>query len=159
MEETMKGDKKLIDALNGLLASELTAINQYMVHAEMCEDWGYGKLSGAIKKRAIVEMKHAEKLIERILFLEGAPTVSVLNKIHIGKDVQAMIANDHKAEEVAIAEYNAAIALASEAKDNATRSVLQAILQDEDGHIDAIEELRDQIEQMSILTFLSTQMG
>ena len=155
----MKGNSKLIDALNGLLASELTAINQYMVHAEMCEDWGYGKLSKIIKHRAIVEMKHAEKLIERILFLEGIPVVSVLNKINIGKNVEEMIKKDHEAEAVAIKEYNDAIIVAAEAKDYATRKILQEILKDEDSHIDTIEEQQDQIDQMSIQNFLMTQTG
>ncbi|MDR2870775.1 MAG: bacterioferritin [Deferribacteraceae bacterium] len=154
----MKGDSKLIDALNGLLADELTAINQYMVHAEMCEDWGYGRLAGTIKKRAIVEMKHAEKLIERVLFLEGQPVVSVLNKITIGKNVQEMVKNDHKAEAEAIKAYNAAMAVAATAKDNATRKILQDILKDEDAHIDLLEEMQDQIEQMGIQNFLANQV-
>jgi len=91
----MQGNPKLIDTLNALLADELTAINQYVVHAEMCEDWGYGKLHEIIEKRAITEMKHAEKLIGRILFLGGRPIVSELNKIHIGEDVPKQVENDH----------------------------------------------------------------
>ncbi|QQO08138.1 bacterioferritin [Breznakiella homolactica] len=153
----MKGNPKLIDALNMLLAGELTAINQYIVHAEMCEDWGYGKLHEHFEKRAISEMKHAEKLIGRILFLEGSPVVSTLNKISIGKDVPAMLANDHKAEADTIKDYNATIALAAEVKDHATRDFLQEILNDEDKHIDDIEALQDQTEQMGIQIFLSTQ--
>src|SRR4030065_2313527 len=91
----MKGDPKLIKALNALLADELTAINQYMVHSEMCANWGYDKLHEDIEKRAIVEMKHAEKLIGRILFLEGVPVVNELRKIHIGADVPKMFVSDH----------------------------------------------------------------
>lgn len=153
----MKGNPKLIETLNSLLADELTAINQYIVHAEMCEDWGYTKLHESFEKRAIVEMKHAEKLIGRILFLEGTPIVTELNKIHIGDNVPKQLENDHKAEEEAIAAYNEAIVLAGEVKDYATRTLLQEILQDEDSHVDELEEYLDQIDQMGLSTFLSTQ--
>ena len=153
----MKGNLKLIETLNSLLADELTAINQYIVHAEMCEDWGYTKLHESFEKRAIVEMKHAEKLIGRILFLEGTPIVTELNKIHIGDNVPKQLENDHKAEEEAIAAYNEAIILAGEVKDYATRTLLQEILQDEDSHVDELEEYLDQIDQMGLPTFLSTQ--
>ncbi|HPF87335.1 MAG TPA: bacterioferritin [Candidatus Limiplasma sp.] len=155
----MKGDPKLIDTLNALLADELTAINQYMVHAEMCEDWGYGKLHAKLEKRSIDEMKHAEKLIGRILFLEGIPIVTNLNKIHIGSDVTKQVAYDRVAEADAIKAYNDAIALAGEVKDFATRDLLEQILKDEDKHIDDIEELQDQIDQMTLPIFLTTQVG
>ncbi len=153
----MKGNDKLITVLNSLLADELTAINQYMVHSEMCDSWGYEKLHKRIEKRAIEEMKHAEKLIGRILFLEGTPIVSELKKIMIGADIPKQVANDHDAEEGAIKAYNDAIVLAGEVKDYATRDLLQEILNDEDRHIDEIEELRDQIEQMTLQIFLTTQ--
>lgn len=155
----MKGDPKLIKALNALLADELTAINQYMVHSEMCDNWGYAKLHKAIEKRAIDEMKHAEKLIGRILFLEGLPIVSELKKLFIGSDVPKMFAFDHKAEEDAIKAYNEAIILAGNVKDFATRDLLQTILNEEDAHIDGIEETRDQIGQMGLQIFLTTQVG
>lgn len=154
----MKGDPKLIDALNSLLADELTAINQYVVHAEMCADWGYEKLHEHFEKRAIHEMKHAEKLIERILFLEGIPRVDTLNKLHIGSDVPKQLENDRLAELDAIKAYNEAIALAGELKDYATRDILMEILKDEDAHMDGIEELLEQIEQMTLPIFLSTQV-
>jgi len=154
----MKGNEKLITTLNALLADELTAINQYMVHSEMCDDWGYEKLHKHFEKRAIDEMKHAEKLIGRILFLEGTPTVSSLNKILIGDKVDKQLANDHAAEEGAIRAYNDAIVLAGEVKDFATRDFLQQILNDEDAHMDDIEELQSQIEQMSLQVFLTTQV-
>jgi bacterioferritin len=154
----MKGDKRLIDALNGLLADELTAINQYMVHSEICDDWGYEKLHKHFKKRAIDEMKHAEKLIGRIIFLEGLPTVSVLNKINIGSTVDKQLASDRAAEDGAIKAYNEAIALAGEVKDAATRDFLQGILNDEDAHMDGIESLQAQIAQMTLPTFLTTQV-
>jgi len=155
----MKGDPKLIKTLNSLLADELTAINQYMVHSEMCENWGYGKLHGLIEKRAITEMKHAEKLIARILFLEGLPIVSDLKKLMIGSDIPKMVASDHAAEAGAIKAYNEAIVQAGSLKDYATREILESILSDEDKHIDEIEELQDQIGQMSLQIFLTTQVG
>lgn len=154
----MKGNDKLIDKLNFLLADELTAINQYMVHSEMCANWGFQKLHESLEKRAIDEMKHAEKLIGRILFLEGTPIVSTLNNIHIGPDVAKQISNDRSAEEGAIKAYNEAIKLASEVGDNATKEMLEHILLDEDAHIDRIEELLDQINLMGIQVFLSTQV-
>ncbi|MFZ2957161.1 MAG: bacterioferritin [Candidatus Ozemobacteraceae bacterium] len=155
----MKGDKKLIEALNGLLASELTAISQYIVHSEMCANWGYEKLHKKFEKRAIEEMKHAEKLIARILFLEGLPVVSDLHKIHIGSDVTKQLSNDHDAEVVAIKGYNKAIVIAGQAEDFATREILESILKDEDRHIDDIEEQQDQVKQMSLPIFLSVQVG
>lgn len=155
----MKGNEKLIDKLNFLLADELTAINQYIVHSEMCANWGLEKLHDQFEKRAIDEMKHAEKLIGRILFLEGTPIVSALNNIHIGADVAKMIANDKSAEEGAIKAYNEAIRLAAEVGDNATKEMLEHILLDEDAHIDKIEELLDQIGLMGIQVFLGTQVS
>jgi bacterioferritin len=155
----MKGDNKLIEALNGLLADELTAINQYMVHSEMCENWGYKKLHEHFEKRAITEMKHAEKLIARIIFLEGIPIVSNLNKINIGVDVSKQLDNDHMLEEYAIKRYNEAIRLAGDVSDFATREVLESILNDEDGHVDEIEALQDQIAQMTLPIFLTTKVG
>jgi bacterioferritin len=154
----LKGNEKLINVLNALLADELTAINQYMVHSEMCDSWGYEKLHKHFEKRAIDEMKHAEKLIGRILFLEGIPVVTNLNKIAIGSTVDKQLENDRNAETDAIKAYNEAIALAGEVKDFATRDILQQILNDEDDHMDAIEELQDQIKQMSLQIFLTTQV-
>ena len=155
----MKGNQQLIETLNVLLADELTAINQYMVHSEMCADWGYEKLHEHFEKRAIVEMKHAEKLIGRILFLEGRPTVSNLNPIHIGAEVPKQLEYDHAAEEDAIKSYNAAIKLAGEVADFATRDLLEEILNDEDKHIDDIEALQDQIGHMTLPVFLTTQVS
>ena len=155
----MKGDPKLLKSLNSLLADELTAINQYMVHSEMCDAWGYEKLHKVIEKRAIDEMKHAEKLIGRILFLEGLPIVNELKPLFIGSDVPKMFAFDHKAEEDAIKAYNEAIILAGTVKDFATRDLLQTILNEEDAHMDEIEEVQDQIKQMSLQIFLTTKVG
>lgn len=153
----MKGNQELIQALNDLLAGELTAVNQYMVHAEMCGDWGYEKLHARFEKRAIAEMKHAEMLIGRILFLEGTPIVSNLNEIKIGATVAQQIDNDHAAEIDTVRDYNEAIVLAGQVLDYATRDMLMSILQDEDSHVDELEDLQDQIEQMSLQIFLSTQ--
>ena len=155
----MKGNPELIDTLNDLLASELAAINQYMVHAEMAEDWGYERLSENFKVRSITEMKHAERLIERILFLEGTPIVSRLGDINIGAEIPQQVNNDHALELDAIKEYNEAIVLAGKVLDYATRDMLQEILWQEDRHLDELEELQDQIEQMTLPTFLSTQNG
>lgn len=153
----MKGNEKLVKCLNDLLADELTAINQYMLHAEMCEDWGYAQLHEAIEQRAIAEMRHAEKLMARILFLESEPIVSNLNKMTIGADVPAQLDADLDLEVKTVKRYNKAIALAGEVLDYATRDMLQEILVEEDAHVDGIEELQDQIEQMSLQIFLSTQ--
>jgi len=153
----MKGNEKLIQKLNALLADELAAINQYIVHSEMCANWGYDRLHESVEKRAIQEMKHAEKLIARILFLEGTPTVSKLGAIHIGGDVPEQFQADLTAEHQAVRDYNEVIHLADEVGDAATRSLLEEILHDEDTHVDWLEEQRDQIEQMSVGVYLSTQ--
>ena len=144
--------------MNSLLSDELTAINQYMVQSEMCADWGYEKLHEAIEKRAIDEMKHAEKLIGRIIFLEGKPIVSNLNKINIGATVDAQHNNDHEAEEMAIKAYNNAIKLAVEVGDNGTRDLFEEILEDEEDHIDWIESQLDQIDQMGMQIYLGEQL-
>jgi bacterioferritin len=154
----MKGNVQLISTLNALLADELTAVSQYMVHSEMCANWGYEKLHKYLEKRAIDEMKHAESLIGRILFLEGIPVVSKLNPIHIGAEVPKMLLSDHEAEMGAIKSYNKAIELAGKVADFATRELLEKILKDEDAHIDAIEELQDQIGHMTLPLFLTTQV-
>ncbi len=153
----MKGNDKLIKALDELLAEELTATNQYMVHSEMCESWGYARLHEKVEKRAIQEMKHAEKLIARILFLEAQPTVSKLNAIHIGPDVQKQFQNDLDSELNAVKIYNQAIHLADEVGDAATRDLLLQILKDEDDHVDWLEEQIDQITQMTLPMYLSAQ--
>jgi bacterioferritin len=150
----MKGNPQIIEKLNFLLSDELTAINQYMVHSEMCDNWGYEELHKHIEERAIAEMKHAEKLIARILFLEGLPTVSNLNKIYIGDDVETQLENDLKSELGADKAYNEAIRSAVEVGDNRTREILEGILADEEDHIDWIEAQLDQIQQMGIQNYL-----
>jgi bacterioferritin len=153
----MKGNEKLITVLNSLLADELTAINQYMVHSEMCENWGYGKLHLAIRGQAMDEMHHAEWLIERIIFFEGAPTVSKLNPMKIGKTVQDMISNDNGDELDAVRAYNDAIKLAREVGDQGTADLLTKILKMEEGHVDWAEIQRAQIDQMGLENYLVNQ--
>jgi bacterioferritin len=155
----MKGNDNVIAALNMLLADELTAINQYMVHSEMCANWGYGELHEAIEKRAITEMKHAEMHIGRIIFLDGRPVVSELNPLHIGAGVLEQLKNDLGAEQDAVKAYNDAIKLAVEAGDNGSRVMLEGILKDEEDHLDWLETQLDQIEQMGIQNYLVEQVG
>ena len=155
----MNGNPKIIDSLNALLAGELTAINQYIVHSEMCSNWGYEKLHKADEKRAIDEMKHAEKLVTRILFLEGIPVVSHLEKISIGSEVAAQHKNDMNSEIETIALYNNGIKLAAEVGDSGTRELLETILKDEEGHLDWLEAQINQISQMGIQNYLADQPG
>ena len=154
----MKGNPQIIEKLNELLADELTAINQYMVHSEMCADWGYDRLHEAIEKRAIEEMKHAEKLIGRILFLEGIPVVSELNKISIGPKIDVQLQNDAAAETDAVKVYNQGIRLAVEVGDNGTRELLESNLGDEENHLDWLEAQLYQINQMGIQNYLVEQI-
>ena len=153
----MKGNAKVIALLNDFLADELTAISQYMVHSEMCANWGYERLHKAVEKRAIDEMKHAEKLIGRILFLEGNPIVSKLNKINIGAAVDAQLKNDLAAEGGAIKAYNEGIRLCSELGDNGTRTLIEDNLKDEEDHLDWLEAQLDQINHMGLQNYLLSQ--
>lgn len=155
----MKGNEKLLKTLNDLLADELTAISQLMVHSEMCSNWGYEKLHKKIEKQAIDEMHHAEWLISRILFLEGMPIVSKINEIRIGKTVLEMFTNDENAELDAIKAYNAGIALTGEVGDESTGDLLVTILKMEEGHHDWAKKQRTQIEQMGLENYLSNQAG
>ena len=153
----MKGNDKLLTVLNQLLADELTAISQYMVHSEMCANWGYEKLHKAIEGQAVDEMHHAEWLIQRILFLDGTPVVSRLNPMKIGATVPEMIVNDQEAEIDAVAAYNKAIALALEVGDNASVDLLTRILKMEEDHEDWAEVQNAQIEQMGLANYLTNQ--
>jgi bacterioferritin len=153
----MRGNEKLVAVLNQLLADELTAISQYMVHAEMCESWGYEKLHSAIERQAKDEMHHAAGLIRRIIFLEGTPVVSKLNPIKVGQTVQDMVSNDHEAEMAAVRTYNQAISLAHEVADQGTADLLIGILKMEEGHADWADVQRGQIEQMGLQNYLANQ--
>ncbi|MBN8654481.1 MAG: bacterioferritin [Anaerolineae bacterium] len=155
----MKGDVKLVEVLNALLADELTAISQLMVHSEMCSNWGYEKLHKQIEKQAIDEMHHAEWLISRILFLEGLPIVSKLNEMKIGKSVLEMFTNDENAELEAIRAYNSSIQLAGEVGDQSTADLLTTILKMEEGHHNWAKKQRIQIQQMGLENYLATQAG
>ncbi len=153
----MKGNKKLLAELNKLLADELTAINQYMVHSEMCENWGYNNLHKAIEKQAVDEMHHAEWLIQRILFFDGRPVVSNLNPMTIGKDAMEIINNDYQLELSAVRSYNEAIKLTREVDDKGTDDLLTKIIKMEEDHVDWAERQISQIEQMGITTYLVNQ--
>ena len=153
----MQGNDKIIVTLNELLADELTAISQYMVHSEMCDNWGYDKLHKTIEAQAMDEMHHAEWLIARIIFLEGTPIVSKLNPLKIGAAVPNMVANDLDSEVGAIRAYNAGIRLAHEVDDQGTVDLLTKILKMEEDHEDWNERQRDQIEQMGLQNYLTTQ--
>jgi len=154
----MKGTQAVLARLNELLADELTAINQYMVHSEMCANWGYDRLHKAIESRAIQEMKHAETLIARILFLEGVPIVGTLNKIYIGADVEAQLRNDISGEVNASKMYNAGVQICVQEGDNGSREILEDILKDEESHADWLEAQLDQIAQMGLANYLTRQV-
>ncbi len=154
----MQGDSKVIKDLNEVLKAELTAINQYFCHGEMCENWGYSKLAGYIKKEAIDEMRHAEALIERILFLEGMPNMADMFPIKIGQDVKTQIENDMALELDAIPRLNGAINHAVAANDNASRDLFEKILVDEEQHVDWLEAQLGMIDEMGIGVYLSQQI-
>jgi len=155
----MKGKPEVLKVLDEMLKEELGAINQYMLHAELCENWGYKKLSAHTKKESINEMKHAEKLIERILFLEGMPNLGELPKLNIGKDVKQQFENDLALEKGAVADYNDAIATCRKAGDQASADMLQTILADEEGHVDFLEEQLGLIQELGLQNYLSQQIS
>ena len=154
----MKGNSKVLAELNKALREELTAINQYFLHAEMCENWGYHKLSEYIKKQSIDEMKHAEKLIERILFLDGSPSMEPL-KLTVGSSVRQVIESDLKLELSAVSQYNEAVRIATEEKDNGTRDLFVELLKDEENHVDWLEVQLHQINELGYERYLTMQMG
>jgi bacterioferritin len=155
----MKGNAEILDLLNEALSEELTAINQYFLHGEMCENWGYKKQSAASKKQAIDEMKHAEDLIERILFLEGKPNLSKYQNLTIGQNVPDMVANDLKLELAAVALYNKIIDTATKKNDQGTAELLKKILREEEAHVDGLEEMKDQIRDMGVQIYLLGAKG
>jgi bacterioferritin len=154
----MKGKPEVLKVLQEMLEEELGAISQYFLHNEMCENWGYERLSKQIKKVSVNEMKHAEELIERILFLEGMPSLSELPKLNIGKDVKQQLANDLALEHGAVAGYNEAIATCRKAGDNGTADFLKGILADEEGHVDFFEEKLGLIDQLGLQNYLAQQL-
>lgn len=154
----MKGDPKVIAVLNEVLKAELTAINQYFLHAEMCENWGYEKLAAHTRKESIEEMQHAEKLMERILYLDGTPNMSDYFKINIGPNVKAQIENDLDVEYTAVKRLNRGIALCVQIGDNGSRELLESILTDEEEHIDWLEAQLHAIGEMGIENYLAQHL-
>jgi bacterioferritin len=154
----MKGNPKVIAALNEALREELLAINQYFLHAEMCENWKYERLDDHIKKESIDEMKHAEALIERILFLDGIPNMTDPMTLSIGDSVKSQLESDLKLEIDAVALYNRFIRLAQEEGDNASRELFERLLKDEEGHVDWLEAQIHQIREIGYERYLSQQM-
>ena len=154
----MKGNPKVIIELNAALKEELTAINQYFLHAEMCENWKYDKLGSFIKKQSIDEMKHAEMLIERILFLDGTPTLTELMRLNIGQNVKEQIESDLQLELNAVAMYNASIQIARDEGDNASRELFERLLKDEESHVDWLEAQLHQIQEIGYERYLSQQI-
>lgn len=154
----MKGDPKIIDILNEVLTAELTAINQYFVHAEMCENWGFERLHHTIRMHSIGEMKHAEELIERVLFLEGIPNVQRLGKITIGETIEEIFKSDYALELDALPRLNQGIETCRELGDNNSRHLLEEILEDEEEHVDWLEAQVSLIQQVGLQNYLSEQI-
>jgi bacterioferritin len=154
----MQGNQNVIRALNEALVEELTAINQYFLHAEMCENWQYGKLAQKIHKESIEEMKHAEMLIERILFLDGTPSMTEPMQVNIGANVKAQLEADLKLEIHAVAMYNSAVRLARDEGDNASRELFERLLREEEGHVDWLEAQMHQIHEIGYERYLSQQI-
>jgi bacterioferritin len=154
----MKGNPKVIAKLQEALKEELTAINQYFLHAEMCENWHYSKLGDYIKKQSIDEMKHAEQIIERMLFLDAMPNMSELMTLHIGQNVRAQLENDLKLEINAVQMYNEAVRVARDEGDNASRELFERLLKDEEEHVDWLEAQLHQISEMGYERYLTQQI-
>ena len=154
----MQGNPKVIAALNEALKEELTAISQYFLHAEMCENWRYSKLGDFIRKQSIDEMKHAESIIERILFLDATPNMTELLHLNVGQSVKDQIANDLKLEINAVTMYNRAVATARDAGDNASRELFERLLKDEEEHVDWLEAQLYQIKEIGYERYLSQQI-
>ncbi|HYD47029.1 MAG TPA: bacterioferritin [Terriglobales bacterium] len=154
----MKSDKRLIDALNLILTGELTGINQYFVHAKMCENWGYQRLAKKNREESIGEMKHADEIIERILYLEGIPNLQRLGKVRVGENVPEQLKLDLGLEVEAVRLLNESIELCNELHDHGTRELLEELLTDEEGHIDWIESQLSLIGQIGLENYLSQQL-
>lgn len=154
----MRGNEKVLAELNAALSAELTAIVQYMVHSEMCENWGYERLGEIFRKQAIGEMRHAEGLIERILFLDGTPKVDIKLSPNIGANVKAQLENDLNGELEAVRMYNASAAICAEAGDNGSREMFEKMVKDEEGHVDLFEAELHQISEMGLQNYLAQQI-
>lgn len=154
----MKGSPKVIASLNEALKEELTAINQYFLHAEMCENWHYDRLGDYIKKQSIDEMKHAEALIERILFLDGTPTMNEAMTLTIGKNVREQIESDLRLEVEAVGMYNRFVQISRDEGDNASRELFERLLKDEEEHVDWLEAQMHQIKELGYERYLARQV-
>jgi bacterioferritin len=154
----MKGDAKVIEALNDVLTGELTAINQYFLHARMCKDWGYHRIADKVRHESIDEMKHAEKLMDRILFLEGVPNVQRLMKINIGETVKEQFESDLKLEYDAVDRLKKSIQIAVDARDHTSRELFEHILEDEENHIDWLETQLSLIQELTLVNYLAQQL-
>lgn len=154
----MKGNPEVLEILAEVLAAELTAINQYFIHAKMCQNWGYKKLGDYIKKESIDEMKHADSIIERMLFLEGTPDLQRYMKIRVGKDVKTILENDLNVEYEAIERLNRGIEIATRNKDNGSRELLEKILVSEEEHTDWLEAQLHIIKEIGIENYLAQQI-
>ncbi len=155
----MKGDAEIIDILNEVLTAELTAVNQYFIHAKMCADWGYHALASYTKAESIDEMRHAEVVIDRILFLEGLPNMQRYFKINVGKDVPEQFKNDVDLEYKAVERLNRGVRLCVEKGDNTTRQILETILKEEEHHVDWLETQISIIDAVGIENYLSQKLG
>jgi bacterioferritin len=154
----MKGNAKIIEALNEILTAELTGINQYFIHAKMCANWGYHRLAKKNREESIGEMKHADELIERILFLEGVPNLQRLGKVRVGEKVVEQLKLDRQLEADAVASLNKAIALAVEHGDNGTRELLEELLTSEEDHLDWLETQLELVKQVGEENYLAQQI-
>jgi bacterioferritin len=154
----MKGNDKVIAALNQALHEELTALSQYFIHAEMCENWKYDKLAKYFKKLSIMEMKHAERLIERILFLDGAPNLAGPTQLKIGKTVKEQLENDVEDELSAVKSYNDAVTLSRAQGDNGSADLFAANLKDEEGHADWLDAQLNLIKEVGYERYLTKQV-
>lgn len=155
----MKGDAKVIEALNKALTIELTAINQYFIQAKMLKNWGYMTLAKKMYEESIGEMKHADKLIERILFLDGIPNIARYDVIRVGSDVKEQLENDLKLEGGGVKAYNEAVYLAASVKDNGTRELLEGILVSSEEHVDWLETQLGLIESLGLKSYLAEKIG
>jgi bacterioferritin len=154
----VQGDPQIIELLNEILTAELTAINQYFVHARMCDNWGYERLASHIRDESIEEMKHADRLIERILYLEGVPNMQRLNSVRVGETVPEQFEVDLEVEYEAVERFNRGVAAARDAADNGTRELLEEMLVEEEKHVDWLESQQELIRQAGLENYLATQI-
>ena len=154
----MKGNEEVIQVLQDVLCAELTAVNQYFIHARMCENWGYARLAAYLRKESIEEMKHAQTVIDRILYFDGTPNMQKYMKINVGQDVPEQLHNDLDLEHQAVPRLNKGIEVARTQADNGTRALLEQILRDEEEHVDWLEAQLHQVKEMGAENYLAQQI-